>query len=272
MPRVVHSLCGLLCCAAVLHGGAALAQGTAIALVPASIQVDPGQEFSVDISIPAAGDPLNGYDAIVGFDPARLELILPVPAPAGEGALFTDACPQRFLDVQVAPDSTRVSVAHVLLCAGTSVTGPGVVYTLRFRARTATGPTWLRLLEGTAAYDAGSYVEPVTTSDAEVLIGTPTAAPPANVPARWDASPNPFNPATELRYDAPEAQRIRIDIFDVRGRAVATVFEGEIAAGRFRRVWTGRDRRGRLLASGVYLARLESSSGERFVTRLVLLR
>jgi len=187
--------------------------------------------------------------------------------------LFTDACAQRFLNVTVRLDSTAVTVSHVLLCAETSVAGPGVTYELRFRARSMVGKTHLSLLEGTAAYDAGAYVTPFATTDAVVWIGDPTSAPPVTQRTQeLLAFPNPFNPRTELRFESMESQRIRLEVFDLAGRAIATLYDGRIERGPFRLAWDGRDRNGRRLSSGVYLARLMTSGGLTTTTRLVLLR
>ena len=157
MPRVLPSHWIVLILFAAVLPGSAVAGGASLAIDPALTVITPGQEFTVDVVVPVAGAPINGYDAVVGFDPARLELLLPTPLSLGEGVLFTDACAQRFLSVTVRPDSSAVSISHVLLCAGISVTGPGATYGLRFRARQTAGKTYLRLLEGSAAYDAGAY-------------------------------------------------------------------------------------------------------------------
>lgn len=272
MPRA-RLLSSILIGFVVLANQGVLAAGTALHLEPALIETAPGEEFDVFVEIPAVGDPINGYDAVIGFDSDRLELMLPVPASAGEGALFTTACPQRFLSVGVAPDSVSTSIAHVILCAGTSVTGPGTLYRLRFRARGLTGSTDLELLDGTAAYEAGSYVTPLSTSGATVVIGGPTAAPPApRGVLDFHATPNPFNPRTELVLESTEVQQIRIELFTLAGRSVATLYDGLVGEGPFRTVFDGRDRSGRRLSSGSYLARLTSSNGSSVTTRLVLLR
>ncbi|RKZ13363.1 hypothetical protein DRQ53_13440 [bacterium] len=273
MPRV-HILSWIL---PVLFAGVA-SSGTAhadasLAIQPTWTVVDPGAEFVVTVALPVAGTPINGYDAVVGFDPDRVELLLPIPRSDGEGALFTTACPQRFLSISVAPDSTAVTVSHVLLCAGTAVAGPGDTYELRFRAKFIEGQTHIRLLVGTATYDAGEYVEPLHTTDAGIWIGDPSASPAAvPKPQRLIAVPNPFNPSTELRFDVLEAERLRVDLFTISGRAIAELFDGEVPAGLFRLPWNGRDSHGRSLASGVYIARLTTSTGFQTTTRLVLLR
>lgn len=68
--------------------------------------------------------------------------------------------------------------------------------------------------------------------------------------------PNPFNPATTIVFDVPEGAgtvRVRLDVFDLRGRHVKTLVDGEESAGRHEVVWDGRDSRGRRAASGLYL-------------------
>ena len=60
-------------------------------------------------------------------------------------------------------------------------------------------------------------------------------------------------------------------MFNLAGQKVAQLLDGHATAGRQRIAWDGRNDRGHLLASGVYLYRLES--GNQVETRkLVLLR
>jgi hypothetical protein len=74
--------------------------------------------------------------------------------------------------------------------------------------------------------------------------------------------PNPFNPSTEVSFDLPLRDRVRLSVFDATGRLVRTLVPGEsLPAGRHSRIWNGRDDAGRQVASGVYYARLESKSG-----------
>jgi hypothetical protein len=90
-----------------------------------------------------------------------------------------------------------------------------------------------------------------------------------NVPDRFVLEqnyPNPFNPSTTIRYDLPFTTVVRLAVFDELGQQVATLVQGEQAAGvhevRF-------DASG--LSSGVYIYRL--SAGQ-FVQahKLILLR
>ncbi len=69
--------------------------------------------------------------------------------------------------------------------------------------------------------------------------------------------PNPFNPATTIRYGLPEPSSVHLAVFDVRGRLVRRLKTGEFEAAGFHRVfWHGRDDRGREMSSGVYVYRL----------------
>lgn len=85
------------------------------------------------------------------------------------------------------------------------------------------------------------------------------------------ATPNPFNPATEIRCELPQGGPARLVVYDLGGRAVRRLLEGTRAAGTFTVTWDGRDEAGRALPSGVYLARL-SGAGAESVLKLVLAR
>lgn len=94
-----------------------------------------------------------------------------------------------------------------------------------------------------------------------------------NLPDRFELFPNfpnPFNPATTIRYGLPEASVVEVVIYDVLGRQVVVLARGqEQAAGYHAVVWDGRDDAGVQVASGVYFARMRA---ERFVqTRKMVL-
>lgn len=76
-------------------------------------------------------------------------------------------------------------------------------------------------------------------------------------------APNPFNPSTAVVFDLPRSAPVTVQVFDLRGRLVATLHEGELPAGRHRVVWTGDDRSGRQAATGVYVVRLHDGQQSR---------
>jgi hypothetical protein len=80
------------------------------------------------------------------------------------------------------------------------------------------------------------------------------------------AYPNPFNPTTTIAYTLPAAARVKLSIYDIGGRLLATLVEGYRDAGVQEILF---DASG--LPSGIYLARLESGSCSQ-VQKLVLLK
>ncbi len=76
--------------------------------------------------------------------------------------------------------------------------------------------------------------------------------------ALHQASPNPFNPATVIRFDLPSAGTVKLAVYDVLGRELTVLREGHLAAGSYSCTWDGRDRSGVRAASGVYLYRLQA--------------
>lgn len=68
--------------------------------------------------------------------------------------------------------------------------------------------------------------------------------------------PNPFNPRTTLVYEVASRGRVSLEIFDSRGRHVVTLVDEERGAGRHEVRWSGRNRKGEVVPSGVYYARL----------------
>jgi hypothetical protein len=83
--------------------------------------------------------------------------------------------------------------------------------------------------------------------------------------------PNPFNPATTVRYVLGSTQDVALAIFDVRGRLVRALEVGPKSQGPHHAVWNGRDDRGESVASGVYYLRL-ASAGETMTRKIVLLK
>ena len=72
------------------------------------------------------------------------------------------------------------------------------------------------------------------------------------------AVPNPFNPRTSLRYSLARSGAVRLQVFDLQGRLVRTLLDGQQGAGAHAVPWDGRDEAGRAVASGTYLARLRA--------------
>ncbi|MBN1212508.1 MAG: T9SS type A sorting domain-containing protein [candidate division Zixibacteria bacterium] len=72
----------------------------------------------------------------------------------------------------------------------------------------------------------------------------------------YDNYPNPFNPNTIISYDLPDAAYVKLEIFNLLGRKVATLVDGVQEAGHKQVEWRSTDDSGRKVSSGIYLYRL----------------
>ena len=70
--------------------------------------------------------------------------------------------------------------------------------------------------------------------------------------------PNPFNPTTEIRFTLTDPGQVSLQVYDLLGRKVATLVDGELSAAAHTVTWNGRDAAGQPAASGTYLYRLET--------------
>ncbi len=77
--------------------------------------------------------------------------------------------------------------------------------------------------------------------------------------------PNPFNPATTIRYSLASAQHVTLKVFDILGREVATLVNGLKAAGAYEVKFNA----SQLSNSGVYVYQLKA--GEFVLTRKMLI-
>lgn len=84
-------------------------------------------------------------------------------------------------------------------------------------------------------------------------------------------TPNPFGPGTRIEYAVGRDTKVELKVYDVKGRLVATLASGEVAAGNHRVYWDGKNVEGRPAAPGVYLYRLETPDGT-FTRKMALMR
>jgi hypothetical protein len=80
------------------------------------------------------------------------------------------------------------------------------------------------------------------------------------------AFPNPFNPATKIEFTLPVSGLVSLWVYDLQGRAVRQLVEGQLAAGVHRINLDGT-----ALSTGVYFAQLQTSTGT-IVSKLLLLK
>jgi len=89
---------------------------------------------------------------------------------------------------------------------------------------------------------------------AQTLNGALSGAVAEELPTEFALNqnyPNPFNPTTQIRFDLPEASRVTLAVYDVLGRRVMTLANGQYAPGRHTVTFDGQG-----LSSGMYFYRL----------------
>ena len=65
--------------------------------------------------------------------------------------------------------------------------------------------------------------------------------------------PNPFNPVTTIRYDLPEDAMVNITVFDMMGRVVRTLVNGQQSAGYKSLLWNATNNSGQPISAGLYI-------------------
>jgi len=81
--------------------------------------------------------------------------------------------------------------------------------------------------------------------------------------------PNPFNNSTVINYQIPVQGNVSIEVFDMRGRWITTIFNGIRSAGIHEITWNGMNDSFQPVSSGVYFIRFKSNYV--ILTRKVLL-
>ncbi len=101
--------------------------------------------------------------------------------------------------------------------------------------------------------------------------------PPSNNPPKGfvlaQNSPNPFsrNDAHEtvIRYYIPASQHLKVEIYDLLGKRIATLVDRVQTSGEYTARWNGKDVEGRLTPSGIYFYRLRAG-GNTMATRKMI--
>lgn len=84
--------------------------------------------------------------------------------------------------------------------------------------------------------------------------------------------PNPFNSSTVISFSLEREMRVDLEIFDLLGRKITTLYSGPLGAGDNSFVWDGRSSSGKKQASGIFFYRLSVSGGESLTRRMTLLK
>jgi hypothetical protein len=126
----------------------------------------------------------------------------------------------------------------------------GRTYAITYEASDASGNTERRTVFVVAPHDQRR----IAAGGAEVS-GASAVAGDAVSPPRVVAAGS----GLEVRFGLRRADRVRVEVFDLLGARVRTLWDGGAAAGEQVLRWDGRDADGRAMGSGVYLVRVRGA-------------
>jgi len=108
------------------------------------------------------------------------------------------------------------------------------------------------------------------------IVSTPTGIEEISsdgvMPAQFELVgnyPNPFNPSTEIEFIAPIAGNVSVEVYNIAGQLVKTVFNGSVEPGIRTVSWDATDNNGNNVTSGVYFYKL--IAGDKVDTRKMVL-
>jgi len=84
--------------------------------------------------------------------------------------------------------------------------------------------------------------------------------------------PNPFNPDTVIPIEIPETNHIKLKIYNTLGEEIKTLYNGPVEPGRQLYRWDGTNYLGNKCTSGLYIYKLESTTGLYDSQKMLLIR
>jgi hypothetical protein len=149
------------------------------------------------------------------------------------------------------------------------------VYTVREGRRHELGdaplPAGARSCDVVARVDDDIFLEAILPHGTSSKAGEARAHETVVALVLGEPRPNPMRGESTIAFALPRAGHVRLRVFDLRGRCVRTLVDGQATSGQSFVAWEGRDDRGRSLADGVYFYRLEHA-GKTLTRKLLLVR
>ena len=81
--------------------------------------------------------------------------------------------------------------------------------------------------------------------------------------------PNPFNPSTSIEFSLPSKSHVKLEVYNLLGRKIASIADRFFESGTHTVNWDGKNFSGEQAASGIYFYRMEA--GQFDLTRKMIL-
>ena len=212
-----------------------------------------GEDFVLDVRL-ADFVAMKGYGLQVQYDASKLEFVQALTdQPLGGSEL---AGPQVLSDEA----GILALVAH-----GDVVSDGEVELSLVFRAKTEIENTVIEITDS-QTYDSEFGFNRLALPVPVQLQTRPEAFALAN------NYPNPFNPATTIKYALPQAADVELTVYNVVGQPVRMLVVEHQSAGRYVVEWDATNDSGHSLASGMYFYRLAVGGEFLKVKKMLLLK
>jgi hypothetical protein len=94
------------------------------------------------------------------------------------------------------------------------------------------------------------------------------------IPKEYELSqnyPNPFNPITHISYSLPQAGPVLLRVFDMNGRMIRSLKSGTVSAGSYEIEWDGRNDKGEMVATGIYIMRMDANENV-FIKKMMFVK
>ena len=212
-----------------------------------------GEDFVLDVRV-ADFAAIKGYGLQVQYEADKLEFVqVLTDEPLGGSALATP---------QVLADEAGVLtvVAH-----GDVVSEGELALSLVFRPTTEIENTLIEIADN-QTYDSEFGFNRLALPVPVQLQTRPEAFALAN------NYPNPFNPATTIKYALPQAADVELTVYNVVGQVVRTLVAEHQSAGRYVVEWDATNDNGHSLSSGMYFYRLQAGGEFHEVKKMLLLK
>ncbi len=121
--------------------------------------------------------------------------------------------------------------------------------------------------------DASCYLNEINPNSEVEFAGPITAVGDDIAPLAFGLSPNwpnPFNPSTQIRFSLAVPGAVELAVYDIAGRRLKVLVNGNWEAGIYTVEWNGRDDKDHPQSSGVYFALLAGPEGVKSKKMLLL--
>ncbi len=229
--------------------------GSPPATVDASGAQWKGDRLTLPIQV-RGGEPVGSLLLSLNYDPALFRY---------EATRLTDSG-RDYLLVDNGEQEGRI---HIALAGIPPAGGEGAIFEVVLRTHDAAGEV------GPLTDGAELTFDRLVVNDFPIPVGTESVLTVRRIPEQFELVqnyPNPFNPQTQIRFGLPEQTQARLILYNTLGQVVRVLVDENLEPGYHTVVWNGLTSGGKTASSGVYIYRLQTSSGFTETRRMLLLK